>query len=137
MTDHPLARMLLFRFPTSADKFDPTSPGLILTDSFSLTPTKFTAEYHTGLTIDRQRGLVVASLYSGVLGVFRIGDSDSLPAAKAATGKKSTAAGKRKSLAGKGKAKENEDEPMEVDEESLIPVKRSNDLVFKEKSEVP
>lgn len=137
MTDHPLARMLLFRYSNAADKFDPTSPGLVLTDSFSLTPTKFTAEFYTGLSIDRQRGLVLASLYSGVLGVFHIGESDSLPAAKAATGKKSTAAGKRKSSAGKGKAKENEDEPMEVDEEPSIPVKRSKNLVFKEKHEVP
>lgn len=138
MTDHPLARMLLYRYPTATDKIDPRSPGLVLTDSFSLTPTKFTAEFYTGLTIDRTRGLVIASLYSGVLGVFQIGEAGSAPETKPTAGKKASTAGKRKSSAGtgKGKGKEKEDEPMDVDEE--VPAgKGSKDLVFKEKNEVP
>lgn len=140
MTDHPLARMLLYRFPcATTDKADPLSPGLVLTDSFALTSTKFTAEFYTGLTTDRTRGLVVASLYSGVLGVFRTGEAGAETPTKPAASKRANVAGKRKSIsgAGKGKGRENEAEPMDVDEEMPEPSKRSKDLVFVDKYEVP
>jgi hypothetical protein len=134
MTDHPLARILLYRYPDTDDPA--TVQRLVLTDSFALTPTKFTAEFHTGLTVDRARGILVVSLYSGVLGVFKVGEASvEAEAAKSVVGKKPS--GKRKAAARTGKGKEKEKEPeeeaMEVDD---VAQARGN-LVFKEKHEVP
>lgn len=128
MTDHPLARILLYRWP---DADDPTLDArrLALTDAFTLTPTKFTAEFHTGLTVDRARGILIASLYSGVLGVFKVGEPSAGDVGKPVVGKKP---GVKRKASGKGKGKEREEEVMDVDE----PKERGN-LVFKEKHEVP
>lgn len=72
---------------------------------------------------------MIASLYSGVLGVFKVGEGPAGDVGKAVVGKKPAV--KRKA-SGKGKGREREDEAMDVDE----PETQGN-LVFKEKHEVP
>jgi hypothetical protein len=150
MTDHPLARLLIYRYqhPTTTN---PSSPSLLLTDSYTLTPTKFTAEFYTGLVADRERGMLVASLYSGVLGVFMVCDPAELVYdASARGGRKKQVKGRRMSQAaavkkgrkGKGKAKDGEDgeeaEMMDVDDaEGGNEVTRSDVLVFTKKQEIP
>jgi hypothetical protein len=129
MTDHPLARILLYRWPDASDPG--ATPRLVLTDAFTLTSTKFTAEFHTGLTVDRARGTLVASLYSGVLGVFKVGEGLAGDAAKPVVGKKP---GVKRKASGKGKGKEKEEEVMNVDVDET---RERGNLVFKEKHEVP
>ncbi|KAJ9123878.1 hypothetical protein QFC22_000666 [Naganishia vaughanmartiniae] len=149
MTDHPLARLLLYRYqhPTTTN----TSPSLLLTDSYTLTPTKFTAEFYTGLVADRERGMLVASLYSGVLGVFMVGDrAELVPDASVRRSQKKPVKARRMSQlapkkAGKGKGKGNtgdgedaiegeEEEMMDVDD---VEAERSDVLVFTKKQEIP
>ncbi|KAJ9097586.1 hypothetical protein QFC21_004620 [Naganishia friedmannii] len=148
MTDHPLARLLLYRYqhPTPTNP----SPSLEVTDSYALTPTKFTAEFYTGLVADRERGMLVASLYSGVLGVFMVSDQAELVVdASARGGRKKPVKGRRasqvapKAVKGKGKVTDgenelggDEEEMMEVDDDG-VKVEKSEVLVFTKKQEIP
>lgn len=75
MTDHPIARLLLYTIHNTTTS--PNSlPNLILnlSSSHNITrPSSRPAEFFTGLVVDREEGVVVASLYTGVLTVIEVG----------------------------------------------------------------
>ncbi len=75
MTDHPLARLLLYTVSVSAiSSAGVPTYALRLTAAHHLTRlTARPAEFFSGLVADRPAGVVVASLYTGVLVVVEVG----------------------------------------------------------------
>jgi hypothetical protein len=98
LTDHPLSRLLLYTYVSNTTTHSSLPGTLTLTSYHTLTRLSARpAEYLTGLVADRTAGIVVASLYTGVLVV-----------AEVASGKEDKAKGKRKG---------GMEEEMEVDEQ--------------------
>jgi len=90
------------------------TPALDLSASQWVDRRSRTAEFLTGLVADRANGVVIASLYVGMLSVIEIGVKEK----ENEIGK----GGRRASTAGKGKKRERKDtgeSMMDVDEESL------------------
>jgi hypothetical protein len=107
-TDHPLSRILLYRF-VSADQ-----PSLFLTATHWVDRKSRTAEFLTGLVVDRSAGIVIASLYVGMLSVIEIGVKDKDSPVKGS---------RRASTVGKGKKRERKDTGefnMEIDEQADV-----------------
>lgn len=125
MTDHPLARLLLYRIVPSEST--PSLPILELTASQTFNRYTRTAEFLTGIVVDRAAGIIVSSLYVGLLSVIEIGPSEKAEAEKSKR--------RRSSVAAKGKKrerKESGDFTMEVEEEE----DDGNELGFKEYYEI-
>ena len=104
-TDHPLSRILLYRY------LHTEKPALDLTASQWVDRRSRTAEFLTGLVVDRSAGIVVASLYVGMLSIIEIGVKDKDSPVKGA---------RRASTVGKGKKRERKDtgdSKMEIDED--------------------
>lgn len=112
-TDHPLARLLVYR--CNEDRFtSTTAKSLELTSSHVINHQSRTAEFYTGLVADRSAGLVVASLYVGLLTVIQVEPSTGSDGQKEKSRRLSTA------NQGKGKKKDKNhatDDPMDVDME--------------------
>lgn len=90
-TDHPLSRILLYRY------LNTDQPTLDLTASQWVDRRSRTAEFLTGLVVDRSAGIVIASLYVGMLSVIEVGIKDKQSPVKGS---------RRASTVGKGKKRE-------------------------------
>lgn len=100
MTDHPLARLLLYTIALEG-----SAPSLRLTATHQLTRISARpAEHFTGLVADRSTGVVVASLYTGLLVVAEVG-AGAVGDAAAASGQGQSAERRASEAQGKGKRK--------------------------------
>jgi tetrahydromethanopterin S-methyltransferase subunit F len=106
MTDHPIARLLLYTIHTSSSSSHAPLPNLTLhlSSVHDITrPSSRPAEFFTGLVADREQGIVVGSLYTGVLTVVEV-----------RIGKESGGMGKGKRKQGMGMGKVEEEELGEL-----------------------